>query len=223
MKQSSEDLIAQLSAELAPVKPLARLRDTILAAVGISIPFYLGWVVAKGVRRQLGRGEMPEAEFLMVWGILLLLAAGGLIAGLSAAIPGREAARRLGRNLSLAGLGLSFIAMAYLVFFGGASLAESAGAALSCTIWSGLLAVPSALFVARFVVRGAAPQLSRSIALVCAGGIGMSAAVIHLTCSRAEPIHLLLGHGLAPVAGGLVLLIVVSTGLATGWHRSPSR
>lgn len=222
MKPSTEALIHELAADLPPVKPLGRLRDTIVAALGISLPFYLYWFITSGVRRQFRQGELPDGVYLMVASALLLVAAGGLLAGLAAAIPGREDASQLGRNLFLSGLAAGLSVLGYHWALGSTSVFEVSRSSAQCAMGAAMLAIPSALLVARFTARGAALHFPRALSLACAGGMGVSAGVIHLTCSHADPIHLVLGHALAPFAGGLVVLtgLSIAVGLASLLPRS---
>lgn len=222
MTQSTEAMIRQLAADLAPVKPLGRVRDTVLAALAISLPFYGYWLITSGVREQFRRGEMPDFVYLVVAIALLLVAVGGLIAGLASAVPGREDDARLGGGVLFAGLTLATLVLAAQWILGTPAILEISRSSIQCAMAAGMLAIPSALLVARFTVRGAARHFPWALSLACAGAMAVSSAVVHLTCSHAEPIHLVLGHGFAPFAGGLVVLIVVSItfGIGTRLRRT---
>jgi hypothetical protein len=113
----------------------------------------------------------------------------------------------------LAGLALGVLALGFQWTGASTSILAVSRSSLQCAMAAGMLAIPSALIAARFTVRGAARNFPIALSLACAGGIGVSSAVIHLTCSHAEPIHLVLGHGFAPFAGGLAILILLSIGV----------
>lgn len=210
MTQSTDEMIRELATNLTPVKPLGRVRDTVFAALGISLPFYGYWLITSGVRDQLRLGEAPDLVYLTVGIAQLLVAIGGLGAGLAAAVPGREDTARLGRGIFLAGLGLGILVLGTQWSAGTGVILDVSRSSLQCATAAAMLAVPSALLLARFTVRGAARHFPRSLSLACMGAIGVSSAVVHLTCSHAESIHLVLGHGFAPLAGGLVILIALT-------------
>jgi hypothetical protein len=210
MTRSTEEMIRELSTELPPVKPLGRLRDTVIAGLGIALPIFALWIYNSGLRRQFQRGESPDAIYLLVVCVSLLIATGGVVAGLAAAVPGREVAYRVGRNIFTLGFALGLLALGYQVASGATSFMDALGSSLSCIGGATVLGVPAALFAARFVNRGEAARPPLALAQVSIGGVGFSAAVVHLTCSHPDPAHLVLGHGLAPLMGGLVVLLGLS-------------
>ncbi|MBW2726432.1 MAG: hypothetical protein JRE71_18790 [Deltaproteobacteria bacterium] len=218
MTQSTDAMIRELAADLAPVKPLGRVRDTVLTTLGISLPFYGYWLITSGLREQFRQGGMPDFVYSMVAIALLLIAVGGLAAGLAAVIPGREDDARLGRNILFAGLALGILVLFTQWSLGITAVLDVSGPSVQCAMAAGMLAIPSALLVARFtfMARGAARHFPRALSLACAGGMGVSSGVVHLTCSHADPLHLVLGHAFAPFAGGLVVLIVASITLGIG-------
>lgn len=229
MSRSSEELIRNLSRDLPAVVPMGRLRDTVLVGLGFALPFFAFWIFGSGVREQFLRGETPDGVYLTVACVALLLAVGGLVAGLASAIPGREDAYRLGRNLGLAGLALGIAVLGYQISLGSTSGVEvwsgvwrSSGA---CATGATVLGLPIALFAARYIVRGFAPRQGLALSLACGGAVGFAAAVVHLTCSYADPLHQIIGHGLAPITGGLVILIgmMTASALTSGFLQSGER
>ena len=222
MKQSTDELIATLSGDLSRVEPLGRLREIALSVLGISLPFYLYWLVSRGLRHQFAAGELPDTVYFEVVGILLLLAAGGIVAGLASSIPGREMAVRLGQGLFVSGLVVGFLVLGFEWITGTTSLVEGGLSSLPCVTGAAMLSIPSTFLVTRFILRGAAPDLPVTLALACAGGMGIAAMVVHLTCPNPDAMHLMLGHALAPLVAGLFALFVLSLIIAMLSRAVPS-
>jgi hypothetical protein len=212
--QSTDAMIRELAATLAPVKPLGRVRDAVLIALGVSLPFYGFWIFSSGVREQFAGGTPPSFVYSIVALLLLAVAAGGVVAGLASAVPGREDAARLGRKVLFAALMLGFLVLGFQLSSRSetwaASILDVSGSSLQCAMAAAMLSIPSALLLGRFTLRGAARHVPISLALALVGGMGVSSAAVHLTCSHPAPIHLILGHGFAPFAGGLATLILAS-------------
>lgn len=221
MSDSTENMIRELAAGLPPVKPLGRLRDAILLALLISLPFDAYWLLSSGLREQFRLGESPDVTFLAVAAILVTLLIGGSLAGLAAAIPGREDAFALGRNLTIGGAVAGGLLFAISWVGSGTEIGEVMGSSLQCIIGATTLGVPTSLYLASYVLRGAPVRAPVAIALACAGGIGVSASIVHLTCSHRLAAHLVLGHGLAPIAVGAAVLLSASLVYALGSALRP--
>ena len=210
MARSTEDMIHDLARNLPPVTPMRRLREIVVMALGVSLPFYILRLGTAGFNDRLTGSEPPGLVFLLVSAILVLVAVGGLLAGLAGAIPGRETTSRFGMALTLFALAAIAGAFGYSMMFEPASIAQAAKGSVACALGAAMLAIPAAWFVTRFVVRGAARAIPSTMALATAGGMGAAAAIIHATCPHPDSLHLILGHGLAPFVGGLIVLTCAS-------------
>ncbi len=210
MARSTDDMIRELSRDLPPVTPMRRLREVALMTLGISLPFCVYRLATSGLNDSMAGIESPSVVFTLVLAILVLVAIGGLVAALAGAIPGREKTSRLGLRLCLVALAVATSALGYALAFEPTPFVEIAKSSVGCALGAAMLAVPAALFVTRFVVRGAADRISTATGLATAGGMGAAAAVVHASCPHPEALHLVMGHGFAPFAGGLVVLTGVS-------------
>lgn len=210
MSRSTDDLILRLSGSLPPVKPLRRLRETLLVVVGIPLPVYALWLMTRGIPHGFAQGEAPESLFLAVMSILVLLAGGGLVAGLAAAIPGREGAERIGRVIFWAVSAIGLLLVGYQCLHGTGPIVKDSLSGIPCALFAAMLSIPSAAMVTRNIMRGAALDRHRAIALACAGSMGVGAVIVHLSCANSEPLHLLAGHALSPLVGGTIVLLGVS-------------
>lgn len=223
MAPSTDDLIRELASDLPPVKPLARVRIVVASLLGLSLPVFIWWLTSRGLRHQFEAGEAPTLAYLLATAVMLLLAAGGLLFGLTSVIPGREKEARAGRRLFGAGLGVGVVLFFLYWLSGGSPIVETLASSRSCARGSLLLAIPAGLVVAYYVYRGAARSLPVALAASFTGAAGVSALMVHLTCAHPDPFHMVLGHALAPLYGGVALLGLGSLVVALGiGRRDPS-
>ncbi len=203
MSQSTDDFIRALAEDLPPIQPMERLRETLSMALLASLPLSLVWLMTLGLRPELaGSASLPEF-YLPIIAILALMAAGGLVAGVADAIPGRESTMMAGRWITALG-GLA--AIGSLGFINSHEMSHQAASSIQCVLGTAFLAVPSVALCARFVARGAGVLRRRAFFFACVGGMALSALVIHLSCPESNAMHLILGHALAPTIGSATAL-----------------
>lgn len=204
----TRDLIGALADDLTPVRPIASLR-----AVGMAI--VVAWLAVAGVGVAV-LGLRPDwiDVFLMpsgiavIFGSLGLAGLGGIVAALATAVPGREALARVGLGVGLLGLALSAGLASMMVAqhppaqWSGLGSSELRCLAVACAI--GLL---PALGVVAFVGRAAAFRPLAAVLGAAAGTAALGAVAAEASCPTSDPVHMLLGHVLGPVAGVLVLTL----------------
>jgi hypothetical protein len=210
----TESLVAALTRDLVPVRPLPKLR-TVLAAIGIG---WLGASLLAALVLAPGWGGPSAALGIAPFGAALaglaLAAAGALVAGLAGSVPGRDHARATGERVLAAGISLCGLGTmaAFLVAPGLESPGEHC---LECLTRSGGLALLPALVATLYVARGANHRLLRSCLLAAVGCGALGAISVQLACLVDGGKHLLIGHMLAPLVVGIVLgvpMLVVSMG-----------
>ncbi|HTO71266.1 MAG TPA: NrsF family protein [Myxococcota bacterium] len=206
-----ERLIARLSDELAPVRPLAALRRQVLAVAATGALCALGVALWLGLHPfdVLSRGAFSAA----LAGALALVAGGGVLLALAARIPGREPlAKAAGAG---AVVGLAVVAALCLV----AAASRGVGSAdplVPCSERSLFLALPIALCVGALALRGAPWRpgitgLAAAVGASAAGGL-----LIHLSCPSPSLWHWLIAHALAPLLVGTL----GGVGLAAFFRRA---
>ncbi len=214
MTDSTDTLIRDLANALSPVRPIVRLRWSIgwtaVSAVAIGAVWRLV-TRAAGIPRPMSSTfdflHLPPV-YLMVAAILVLSACGGLIAGLSEGIPGRETLARRGRWVALGSGVVTFVVLIVTVARFGIPPPDPSPIAFSwlqCGVAAALLAIPPLFVCMRTLLRGTTAHPGRAIYLGCVGAMGLSAAAVHTTCPNLVAFHQLLGHGLAPILAGAVL------------------
>ncbi len=216
MSRTTEELIRDLAGDLPPVKPLARVRTVVGFALLLSLPLFAWWFAEHGLRHQFHAGETPGFSYLASGAALLILAGGGLVFALTSVIPGRERDARAGQLLFGGGVALALSLFAAQGLAGNLHLVDGLHSSRSCILGAVGLAIPAGLVVARYVIRGAPRSLSVALAAGFTGGMGMAAILVHLTCAHADPVHMVLGHALAPLYGGVVVVAMASVAAALG-------
>jgi hypothetical protein len=213
--RTAEELIARLTEDLDPVRPVAPLHRQVLAVAGIwaaSAALVAGWMGVHPLA-VLGRGGTSTT---LVW-VLALVGFAGLTLALACRIPGRE---RLA--LAAAGgvaLGVTVVIAAPLALLGSVADAGTLAQCMDCVGLSLLLAIPSGLFAMRLALRGA-PWRPRTSGLGLAiGATSLGALLVHLSCPSPSPWHWLIAHALVPLSVG------VTVGLFVAWvfHRLGNR
>jgi hypothetical protein len=219
--RSTEDLVQQLVRNLPPVKPIARLRVAASLVVALSVAAIVatGWMT----------GEWPRFGEAAFWsdpvGVAVLLglmvaAAGAVVGALASAVPGREPLARAGR-IGAASAAVWSIGCGLWAVVGGESEAAAslfAGSA-SCLAHALVIAIPAALAVGFYLSRGAPQHRLFASGVAAAGAAGLGAVAVHATCNLACGLHLLLGHCLTPMIGGLVFALPLA-GLSRRWSRT---
>lgn len=216
--RDTDELVHDLARDLRPVRPIARLRSAAASVV-------LLWAMVVVANALLGGG--PPHPLEGSWAHLLVLvglgisAAGGVVAALAAAVPGRERPARSGR--SWMGLGIALT----LVAGGWGALGEQVGPVGgvlrgSSTCFARALGVglPPLLVLGAFVSRGAASRIRVTAGIALVGAVALGAAAIHAICPVSDGLHVLLGHCLTPLMASALLAIPMAALLARS--REPS-
>ncbi len=216
MPGSTEDLIRELAGDLPAVKPIARVRAIAGIALAASLPVYAWWFSAQGLRHQFVDGEAPGLVYLLATLAMALLAAGGLVFGLTSVIPGREDDARTGRRVFGAGISVAAALFFFQWFAGPTSIVEGVRSSFHCATGALWLALPAGIIFGSYVLRGLARSLPAALAAAFTGGMAVAAVMVHLTCPHPDPFHMVLGHALAPLYGGVVLIALTSVFAALG-------
>ncbi len=216
-RRSTDELIAELSHELAPVQSIPR-PGVAGFAVGVL------WLAAVWIEHMLGGppADLGHVRFLggpFVWAPVALaaLAAAGLLAAFVSAIPGRVlVGRRAALGLLATTAAAAGVGVWAVLASGPASATASLPGDLQCVKRALRLAALPALAAVAYLYYGAPsrPRLSAGAALI--GTIALGAIVVHLSCAEQNPWHLLRAHALAPVFGAALLALPVGW-LAGRW------
>jgi len=203
----TEDRIRELARDLEPVKPIPRLRT-----VGIGL--LVSWGVALVVDVWVG-GPMPRSpgdpvfttpSYLAALAGAVLVAYGATSAALASTVPGRAAAVRLGLRLTLAGVLLAFAGWAFGVtrepvdHYG-----DELGTIFACGVRSIAIGLVPALLCTAFALHAVLRGALATAALVLAGGAGLGAVAVQMSCASTAPLHQLLAHSLSPLFAVVVL------------------
>ena len=216
----TEDRIRELARDLAPVKPIPRLR--VVGAVVL-----VTWALAFVADELLGgRALRPAADpawaspsYLAALLGIALAALGATGAALASAVPGREGTARIGLRVTALGLALA-LAGWILGVSGGAGdhAGESAGAVLSCAGRALALGVVPALLACGFAARAALRRPVLAAGMALAGGVALGAVAVHASCPSNSPLHQLVAHTLAPVAAAALFTAPLAA-LLSHWGR----
>ena len=201
------DLIDSLSTDLVRVRRIPPLSVAVAAVAGAGA--VLTGAVLSMHNAQLDRVLHDTSALLVLLG-LLAVAAGGCVAGLASAIPGRDRAGLVGCGIALAGLTLALGAGFASAAWGTPLPVRPPGAEVRCMSWGlafGL--VPLALgFV--LVSRGFSPRPPVTVGLTLLGTSAIGALIVQLTCAIGDARHVLVGHSATPLLlGGIGLAIAM--------------
>ena len=207
MSSDTEQLARELARRAEPVQPLPRLRWVmvrVLAAASASTALALAW---KG----LSPGFLKAGAAMWVFAALVtgltLVGSGALVAALALGIPGREAAARAG--FTSAGLGL-VLALAWIPFLLSATPASASvpwPSDLVCLLSACAVGVLPGVVALWFVANAVPHRPGLAVLATAAGAVGLGALAAKASCPMDGLRHLVLGHALAPVGGGLLLAL----------------
>ena len=196
---ADRDLIAGLTADLAPVRPAPRLGLAAGAVFALASASVAGVLSGSPSLDALGLRLATRPEFA---GVLLGLAVAGVagtLGALTAAAPDRERQALGGAGVAAASVALTagLCLAAWAVAQSGSTITGSAH--LACLRRSVLFALAPAAALVFFCLRGwvARPRIAAAAGLV--GAFSLGALALHLECAALEPLHLLLGHVGSPV------------------------
>jgi hypothetical protein len=205
----TEERIRELAARLEPVRPIPPLVALVAAALGLCLAAVAAEWAFGGLGLRVRRDDAwTDPAYLAALAGIALVAFGAFGAALASAVPGREAAARLGDRVALAGLGLGLAGALWAVAREGPQIsAQQLHASLHCGLRAFGLGLGATLVGLAFLARAVPRRAALSVALALAGGSALGALVVHLTCPSSSAIHQLLGHTLAPVAAGALLAL----------------
>ena len=218
--ERNRELIRALGDDLEPVTPIPPLRGALAGVLIVWAVVALASWVWSGLRPGGLPSMYSQASVAFVSAALAAVGGAGLVASLAASVPGRE---RLAWGAFLLGLASAAMAAGLGTFLVLASPGHGPGAPgaahVSCLLRACGVGLLPALGVAVFAAR-AAPYRPLVIVLgAAAGAAALGAVAAQATCPFGDPIHLLLGHVLAPVAGAVVLTLP----LLLAMRRLPKR
>jgi len=206
MSGPNDRLISELVDDLAPVRPLPRLRSafSIVLAVWATM---LGVVLLTLQHQPGARGLLANPVYFASFAGLVMAALGGTLSALAAGRPGRTKLEVGGLLVCVAGLLAAVVAC--LIGMGGLDLAQHPsppGLDAMCFREGAFLSLLPAGVVLSFLVRGwtARPIRAALAAAIAAGALGAS--VVHLSCDFLGPRHLLMGHLSVPIVLGALAL-----------------
>lgn len=202
--------IDELTSGLRPVRRVPRLRLAFgaVALIGVLVGA-LALVSSLELRTDLIRLVGRDPGFTGILTGLALVAAGGLLAGLAASVPGRERVARAGLALGVAGVATSAITGSALLLAGGLPLRAEPPLSYdaTCLATSCLLALPAGLAAVVLAGRAAPYRPLLSALAAASGAVAIGAFAVHLSCPCDGLRHALLAHALAPVSGGVLLAV----------------
>jgi hypothetical protein len=205
---STRELIRELASELAPVRPLPRVRFVAAAVLLAWLAIGVVDVALKGLAPTFWQTlEMPVSAGGIFAG-LLLAGVGGVLAALALAVPGRERLARAAFALGAAGMAIA--AGVGFALVARSPLAEwrwPVGHDWPCLFTALTVGLVPALALGWFGGR-AAPFRPLAIALAAAAGsAALGGSVSQATCAADDPMHLMLGHVIAPAVGAFALTL----------------
>lgn len=211
MSDLTSQLVAELVADLRPVRRIPRLRAMALGVLGPGLLILVALAALRGLRHAV----VPlagDAAWLAAIAGLLILAIGALAAAVASTTPGRE--RVIWGGLAAATFGVFVsLAAAGALFWAGSAAHETgpvaARGALSCLILAAVGALAPALILARFLSRGLLRRPWITLALGACALTALGACAAGLSCHATQPAHLMLAHVLAPAIVGPLVWIAM--------------
>lgn len=206
-RPSSEALIAELTRDLAPVRRIPPPGGVGLALVGLWAAgcALSGWLGGSGLRAG-PPGALGEPVFTGLLAALALAGAGGSVAAVARAVPGRERLARTGSLFLALGLGLA-LGCAGLAWLVDAS-ATSLPAAAACASHALGLGLAPAVLAFAWLARAWEPRPRAGAAVASLTAAALGACAVHLRCSLGDAGHLLLGHALGPLLAATLLALL---------------
>jgi hypothetical protein len=174
------------------------VRSALAAILGLGLLALAGHWLLGGPGFRSGSWLRPS--YLATLAGLATVALGAVGAALASAVPGREAAARLGARTAAVGFVLAVGGGIVGLASDTALWDVDLGACLSCIRRALGLGIAPTLAACAFILYAAVRRPRRGTALALAGGVALGAAAIHSTCPSDSPLHWILAHALAPVA-----------------------
>jgi hypothetical protein len=200
--RSTDQVLGDLVQGLEPVRPIPRLRTVVASALALGAVASLLLLWVSGLRADLAAAALRPSLAGVAVG-LTIVALGGIATSLGGSVPGREGVARFGLRALVAGLGLAAAAAGWGLISTGVAAWEGMGlSCLATAVLVGLLpSVPLVAFLARALPR----QPAAGLAAAAAGAVALGGLSVHASCPATGGMHVLVGHALAPLLGGLFL------------------
>jgi hypothetical protein len=204
----TRELIRDLAGDLAPVKPLPRVRFVAAAVLLLWLAIGVVGIAVQGLAPTFRDTLTMPISAGGIFAGLLFAGVGGVFAALALAIPGRE---RLARGaLALGGAGMAIAAGVGFALIARSPLVEwrwPEGHDLPCLATALVVGLVPALALGWFGGR-AAPFRPLAIALAAAAGAAaLGGSVAQASCAADDAMHLMLGHVIVPAVGAFTLTL----------------
>jgi hypothetical protein len=216
--RSTEELVARLVEDAAPVRRIPALRSQLLRVAGAwlataaVVALWLGLDPAAPVRR----GGVSAG----VAGALAIVGFAALAAGLAARIPGRE---RLAGGAALAAATALVSGVGMLALTGAFGNAHWPAYLLDCSRRALAFALPAGVVALSLALRGAGWRESLAGLGLAVGAAALGALLVHMSCPSEDVWHWLLAHAALPAAGGLMLGLLAVGVLRAAAQRAERR
>ena len=210
----SRDLIARLTRDLEPVRPIPRLSTLLAGCLGVAA--VVGAVVLSmyDTNPDLRASCLQDATYSAVLGGLAFAVVGGCLAALASAVPGRDNVLRAAVGVGVAGLALAVVAPAVAALRAAVPPGVGAGDFMCVLRGVAFAALPATVVLAT-AGRGWAGRPVHTVALGLLGAGAVGALLVHLTCPKIEPLHVLCTHTSTP----LVMAALLTAAVAPLMHR----
>lgn len=216
----TEQRIRELARDLEPVRPIPRLRMVELGVVASwAAIVFADWLAGGWAPRAASDSAWVTPSYLGALAGVALVAVGAISAALASAVPGREAAVRVGLRVTAVGAALALAGWALGVTIGPVDHGgEDLGSILGCATKALGLGVVPTLLACAFVAFAVLRRASVSAALAVGGGVALGAVAVHASCPSNSALHQLVAHTLAPAAA-VILLTAPLAPLLGRWAR----
>ena len=204
---TTERLLQNLSQGLVPVRRIPRIR---VALVGVAIAFAAAVALDARLAHPMpdfGRAVWGGFASVSVLFGLAAAAAGGIVAALSRALPGREPDGQVALGVALVGLLLAVAGGTGASLLAGRSdLHLAVQPSAMCIVRSTALGLLPALVMCLFLgwAGGRRPLVGAALALL--GALGLGAGFVHASCGLGDALHMLVGHAAAPLIATSLLV-----------------
>lgn len=205
--ERTDALIRELARDLTPVRPIPPVGRMAAGVLLLWAVVAAAGIVVRGLHPGFGEALLMEVGAAGVFAGMVVAGVGGVVAALAGAVPGRERLARGALAAGLAGLGAAAGVGTLLVVQSPAAGDAPPSSHLVCLTAALVVAFLPALAAVAFAGRALAHR-PLGVALAAASGTAaLGAVTAQASCPWADPVHLMLGHVLAPVAGAVVLTL----------------
>ncbi len=206
-EDNTKTLIDRLARDLAPVKPIPRLRAALVGIVALWILVGGVALAIRGLPENLAHVLATNVAFDLVLAGLVLTGVGGLVWALAASVPGREGPANWGRFFAFSGVVLGAGLGGFAIRGEIAAPSSPFASDMICLGWSGLIALIPGVAAVAYVARAFPTHRGWILAAGAAGATALGAIIVHLSCPYMGFRHLLFAHALAPAIVAIVVTI----------------